>query len=190
MNRTGRALTLGCLLLLPLLSHAGDNSLLVPVTGRCMLNAPAEELESAIQACQQAADAGDVAAEYELGELYYQGKRIRQDYGQALHWFERASLKGNAQAQYQLGRMFFQGEGVQANPLQAYIVLKMAAVNGAEQALDTADQVSEQMNSDDLSLAQQVLGQIFRTYMQAVQFEEPRSTPPTLQPLSAEPPTN
>lgn len=37
MNRTGRALTLGCLLLLqPLLALAeGGNSLLIPATGRC-----------------------------------------------------------------------------------------------------------------------------------------------------------
>ena len=41
MNRTGRTLALGCLLLLqPLLAHAqaGGNSLLIPAMGRCTLN--------------------------------------------------------------------------------------------------------------------------------------------------------
>ncbi|MBE1043783.1 SEL1-like repeat protein, partial [Escherichia coli] len=47
-------------------------------------------------------------------------------------------LQGHAQAQYHLGTMFFRGEGVPANNVQAYIVLKMAAVNGAEDALDSA----------------------------------------------------
>ena len=58
------------------------------------------------------------------------------DLAQALQWFEQASLQGHAQAQHRLGLMFFRGEGVPANNVQAYIVLKMAAVNGAEEALD------------------------------------------------------
>ncbi|PXB84296.1 sel1 repeat family protein, partial [Pseudomonas aeruginosa] len=47
----------------------------------------------------------------------------------------------------------------------AYIVLKMAAVNGAEDALDSADLVAEQMNRDELDIATRVLGQIFRNYL-------------------------
>ncbi len=54
--------------------------------------------------------------------------------------------------------MFFRGEGVPANNVQAYIVLKMAAVNGDEDALDTADRVSTQMRRDELEIATQVLG--------------------------------
>ncbi|MFO6380855.1 SEL1-like repeat protein, partial [Pseudomonas aeruginosa] len=74
-------------------------------------------------------------------------------------------LQGHAQAQYHLGTMFFRGEGVPANNVQAYIVLKMAAVNGAEDALDSADLVAEQMNRDELDIATRVLGQIFRNYL-------------------------
>ena len=81
-----------------------------------------------------------------------------------LNWFEKAS-QGHAQAQYHLGTMFFRGEGVPANNVQAYIVLKMAAVNGAEDALDSADLVAEQMNRDELDIATRVLGQIFRNYL-------------------------
>ena len=61
--------------------------------------------------------------------------------------------------------MFFRGEGVKANNVQAYIVLKMAAVNGAEDAMDSADLVAEQMNKDELDIATKVLGQIFRNYL-------------------------
>ncbi|MGV8546644.1 SEL1-like repeat protein, partial [Pseudomonas aeruginosa] len=64
-----------------------------------------------------------------------------------------------------LGTMFFRGEGVPADNVQAYIVLKMAAVNGAEDALDSADLVAEQMNRDELDIATRVLGQIFRSYL-------------------------
>ena len=71
--------------------------------------------------------------------------------------------------------MFFHGEGVPANNVQAYIVLKMAAVNGAEDALDTADEVAEHMQRDELELATQVLGQIFRNYLQELQSADGRS---------------
>ncbi|MCY1177443.1 Sel1 repeat protein [compost metagenome] len=126
-------------------------------------------------ACQQAAQQGDAQAQYELGEFYYEGTNTPRDLKQALSYFEQASLQGHAQAQYRLGTMFFKGEGVAANNVQAYIVLKMAAVNGAEDALDLADEVSEQMPREDLEVATQVLGQIFRKYLLELQTAEGRT---------------
>ncbi len=176
MNRTGRALALGCLLLLqPLLAQAGGNSLLIPATGRCTLNTQPENLPQALSACQQAAKSGDAQAQYELGEFYYDGKNAPRDLTQALNYFEQASLQGHADAQYHLGIMFFRGEGVPANNVQAYIVLKMAAVNGQEDALDTADQVSAQMKREELEVATQVLGQIFRKYLLELQTADGRT---------------
>ena len=170
MNRTGRTLILGCLsLVAPLLASAGDNSLLVPAIGRCSLNASAEELPQAIAACQEMAKQGDTQAQLELGEFFYDGQRAPRDLPQALHWFEQSSLQGNAQAQLRLGNMFFHGEGVPANNVQAYIVLKMAAVNGSDEAMDSADQVAERMQREELQAASQVLGQIFRSYLLELQ---------------------
>ncbi|MNW15773.1 hypothetical protein D3C71_2143890 [compost metagenome] len=71
--------------------------------------------------------------------------------------------------------MFYKGEGVAANNVQAYIVLKMAAVNGAEDALDMADEVSAKMPRDELEVATQVLGQIFRKYLLELQTAEGRT---------------
>jgi hypothetical protein len=175
MNRTGRALTLGCLLLLqPLLALAeGGNSLLIPTTGRCTLDTAPEDLQNALQACEQTAESGDAEAQYELGEFYYSGTPRHLD--KALKWFEKASLQGQGQAQYRLGSMFFHGEGVKANNVQAYILLKIAAVNGAEDALDMADEVTEQMPRDELEHATQVLGQIFRKYLLELQNAEGRT---------------
>jgi TPR repeat protein len=170
MNRTGRTLILGCLsLVAPLLASAGDNSLLVPTLGRCSLNASPEELPQALAACQELAKQGDTQAQYELGEFFYDGKRTPRDLPQALHWFEQSSLQGNAQAQLRLGNMFRNGEGVPANNVQAYIVLKMAAVNGSDEAMDSADEVAERMQREELQAASQVLGQIFRSYLLELQ---------------------
>ena len=124
MNRTGRALTMGCLLLLqPLLALAeGGNSLLIPATGRCTLNVQPEDLANALKACEQTATAGDAQAQFELGEYYY--TQTPKNLGKALNWFEKASLQGHAEAQYRLGAMFFRGEGVKANNVQAYLTAR------------------------------------------------------------------
>jgi len=69
MKRTGRTLSLGCLLLLlPTLAVADGNSLLIPATGSCSLNVAAEDLPAALQACQQSAE-GEVATQV-LGQIF------------------------------------------------------------------------------------------------------------------------
>lgn len=169
MTRTGYALTLACLLLATPVASFADNSLLIPASGRCALEASDEQLADAIADCKQRAQSGDTGAQFELGEFYYSGKRTTQDFGQALYFFEQASLKGHAAAQHRLGSMYFNGQGVPANALQAFIVLKMAAVNGDESALDTADHVEANMPVEQHRVALQILGQLFRGYMQSVQ---------------------
>jgi TPR repeat protein len=174
MNRAGRTLLMGCLLLIdPLSGFAGDNSLLVPAGGRCVLDTRPEDLNQALAQCRSLAEGGDSRAQYELGEFFH--NRKPQDLPQALHWYEQASLQGHADAQLRLGTMFWHGEGVQANPLQAYIVLKMAAVNGSEDAMDSADEVAEGMSREQLEHANRVLGEIFRNYLQELQASDTRS---------------
>ena len=178
MNRTGRSLTMGCLLLLlPLLASAAGNSLLVPSSGRCALNSLPEDLPQALSTCQQAATSGDVQAQFELGSFYYDNELSERDLAQALQWFEQASLQGHAQAQHRLGLMFFRGEGVPANNVQAYIVLKMAAVNGSDEAMDSADLIAAQMPRNELEIASQVLGQIFRNYLLELQNADTFTSP-------------
>ena len=176
MNRAGRTLLMGCLLLTtPLSGFAGGNSLLIPATGRCVLDTRPEDLEQALAQCRQLAEGGDGQAQYELGEFFYDGQRHPQDLAQAVHWYEQASLQGHAQAQLRLGTLFWHGEGVPANNVQAYIVLKMAAVNGSEEAMDSADEVAEQMTREQLEHANRVLGEIFRNYLQELQASDTRS---------------
>jgi TPR repeat protein len=176
MNRAGCTLLMGCLLsIAPLLGHAESNSLLIPATSRCVLDARPEDLEQALIQCRSLAETGDSQAQYELGEYFYDASRHPQDLPQALRWYEQASLQGHAQAQLRLGTLFWRGEGVPANQVQAYVVLKMAAVNGAEEAMDSADLVAEEMSREQLEQANRVLGEIFRNYLQELQASDMRS---------------
>lgn len=170
MRFTGHSLFIGCMLLVsPLLVHAGSDPLLIPSTGHCSLNTAPEDLPQALESCRETAESGNADAQYELGDFYYEDPRTERDLKQARHWFEQASLQGNAQAQLRLGTMFFRGEGVPANNVQAYIVLKMAAVNGSDEAMDSADLVAEKMDRNEMEMASQVLGQIFRDYLMGLQ---------------------
>ncbi|MBP8186065.1 MAG: sel1 repeat family protein [Pseudomonas sp.] len=170
MNRSARGLLIGCLLLIsPFIALADSNSLIISSSTRCLLNSLPENLPEALAACDEAANSGNSQAQFELGNFYYQGQLVEHDLALALKWFEQASLQGHAEAQHALGMMFFRGEGVPANNVQAYVVLKMAAVNGAEDALDSADLVATQMRGEELQQATQVLGQIFREYLLQLQ---------------------
>ncbi|WP_437882740.1 tetratricopeptide repeat protein [Pseudomonas sp. LRF_L74] len=169
MRCNGQTLFMGCLLLISPLLVKADSDLLMPPTDRCSLNTAPEDLPKALENCQQTAESGNAQAQYELGDFYYEDPRTERDLNKARHWFEQASLQGNAPAQLRLGTMFFRGEGVPANNVQAYIILKMAAVNGSDEAMDSADLVAEKMDRNEMEMASQVLGQIFRDYLMTLQ---------------------
>lgn len=168
------------------LAQNGNNSLLISTEERCAINRVDDEsLALAIQACETAANAGDLQAQFEMGELFQRGERVEKDIEQALGWFEKASIQGHPGAQYQLGLMHYQGEGVTRNLPQAYIILKMAAVNGKDEAMDASDQIALQMNAEELDVATQVLGTLFRNYLAQIREEQLQGKP--AQPESGDP---
>lgn len=65
---------------------------------------------------QQAAAAGDVNAEYELGTLDYVGIGVVQDYIGAANLLQRAALANNAEAQCELGFLYQTGSFAQGPP--------------------------------------------------------------------------
>lgn len=160
------------------IAQTGSNPLLVSTEERCAINRVDDEsLTLAIQACAAAANSGDMQAQFEMGELFYRGERAEKDIDRALRWFEQASVQGHPGAQYQLGLMHYQGDGVTRNLPQAYIILKMAAVNGKDEAMDASDQIALQMNAEELDVASQVLGTLFRNYLAQIREEQLKVTP-------------
>ncbi|MEO1829143.1 MAG: tetratricopeptide repeat protein [Pseudomonas sp.] len=156
----------------PLLAQS-DNPLLISAEDRCAFERVDDDsLPMAIAVCEEAANGGDLRAQFELGQLYYRGERVERNYASALNWLEKASIQGQPQAQYRLGMMHFQGEGVTRNLPQAYIILKMAAVNGSNEAMDAADLVALQMNEQETQVANHVLGTLFRDYLAQIREEQ------------------
>lgn len=61
---------------------------------------------------QIAANKGDVDAQVKLGQYYYAGIGVKQDYNQAFTWLYKAGTAGNPEALFYLGEMYTKGYGV------------------------------------------------------------------------------
>jgi hypothetical protein len=74
--------------------------------------------------------AGDPAAEFMVGVMYFYGKGVRRDDGLAAIWFYKAARKGNANAQLAFGSMHIRGAGVRRDLVTAYMWLTLAVESG------------------------------------------------------------
>jgi len=69
-------------------------------------------------------------AEFWLGNMYYQGKGVPQDFKTAMKWFRQSAEQGSPFAQQSLGDMYRKGEGVQLNYKTAVKWYRLAAGKG------------------------------------------------------------
>src|SRR6266481_2586169 len=79
---------------------------------------------------QKQADAGDAQAQFALGNLYFRGLGVAQDYTQALIWYRRSAEQGFAPAQNQLGNMYEHDFGVKTDYARAATYYRSAANQG------------------------------------------------------------
>jgi TPR repeat protein/tRNA A-37 threonylcarbamoyl transferase component Bud32 len=65
------------------------------------------------------AEAGDPAAQHDLGWFYYEGQMYEQDYKQAFHWFSKAAAQQYTESILWLGTLYRNGEGVEKDYAKA-----------------------------------------------------------------------
>jgi hypothetical protein len=73
---------------------------------------------------------GDASAEFNLGNKYYDGHGVSQDYSEAATWYRKAAARGYAEAQLKLGTMYLTGKGVAKDPAEALTWYRKAADQG------------------------------------------------------------
>jgi TPR repeat protein len=78
--------------------------------------------------------AGDATAERNLGLLYYSGKGVPKNFGEALKWAQLAAAKGDPISQELMGTIFHNGLGVPKDYSQALSWYQKAADQGAADA--------------------------------------------------------
>ncbi len=86
--------------------------------------------EKAIPLLTKAAEQGYAKAQHELGDCYYDGKGVTQDYRQAEQWYRKAAEQGDANAQWMLGNCYHAGNGVTQDYQQAVQWYRKAADQG------------------------------------------------------------
>ncbi len=80
--------------------------------------------------CKKAAEQGVAYEQYRLGEMYAKGYGVKQNYENAIEWYEKAAEQGKAYAQYRLGVMYYTGESVEKDYTKAFYWYEKAAVQG------------------------------------------------------------
>lgn len=72
---------------------------------------------------------GDPDAACRLGDCYYEGRGVEQDYAAAVKWYQKAAGE-NAEAQYRLAVCYSAGWGVQEDPAEAVRWCRKSAEQG------------------------------------------------------------
>jgi TPR repeat protein len=78
----------------------------------------------------RAAENGHAVSQFNLGNIYYAGRGVGQNYTVAADWYELAAAQGVARAQDNLGLMYFHGRGRPVNPEVAVHWFRQAAIQG------------------------------------------------------------
>jgi len=81
------------------------------------------------------AEAGDLKAQYDIGNMYLKGQGTARDEKEAFKWFNAAAGKGYARAQYKLGYLYHRGEGVKKNNSKAFKWSNKSAQQGYKPAM-------------------------------------------------------
>lgn len=80
---------------------------------------------------------GDVKAQVDLAERYYEGRGAKRDYAMAFGWFLTAAEQGHAEAALNSGLMLYSGRGVELDQIEAGKWILRAA----QQELESAQKV-------------------------------------------------
>jgi TPR repeat protein len=85
---------------------------------------------TALKLIRPIAEQGNLAAEYNLATMYYNGEGARRDYAEAMKWFRQAADKGDIASQRYLGFMYAEGQGVPSNDVESFKWYGRAAEQG------------------------------------------------------------
>lgn len=86
--------------------------------------------ETNLEQLRQAAQRGEVKAQFELASAYYIGNGVPQDYPEAMKWYRKVAEQGVASAQHNLGVAYSKGLGVPQDYSEAVKWYRKAAEQG------------------------------------------------------------
>jgi len=98
---------------------------------------------------QMAAESGDAAAQYELGQRYNHNSASVEDFKKGFFWIKKAAEGGMAKAQFFVGDMYCSGRGVEQSYIHAYAWHHLAAAGGSAAAEGKMEILRDNFLTDD-----------------------------------------
>jgi len=123
-------------------------------------NATVQDLITAAELFQSAANDGYVEAQIKLGWCYFHGEGVVQNFLKAKELWERAAALGNSNAQHALGLMYYKGNGVEQSYVLSYFWFKQASDSGLTEAAKWLNNSILRMSAKDAEVAQKLLKEI------------------------------
>jgi len=102
------------------------------------------DLAKAVHYYRAAAEAGDHAAQNNLGEFYESGRGVPQDASRAFGWYARAAEAGFPPGQLNLARLYAAGSGVAQDTVRASEWAERARQQGQDRAKELLDWLAAQ----------------------------------------------
>ena len=107
------------------------------------------------------AEAGNAAAQFDLGIMYRAGAGVPKDEVEAVKWYRKSAEQGNDRAQFNLGFMYATGDGVPKDLVQAHMWWNIAGAKGNEGAKKNLAEVEKQMSSEQKAEATMLAREMF-----------------------------
>ena len=111
------------------------------------------QIEDGLRLLRAGAENGERLSQYQLGYVYGQGEKVKQDYELAVFWYKRAARQQVADAQYLLCLSYSLGRGVPSDVVIAHVWCEAAVQNKAEGAEEVLKTIRESMSSKQRSAA-------------------------------------
>ncbi len=112
-----------------------------------------ETIENGLSLLRAGAENGDRLSQYNLGYVYGQGEKVKQDYELAVFWYKRAARQQVADAQYLLCLSYSLGRGVPIDVVIAHVWCEAAVKNGVDGAEEVLTTIRESMSAKQRSAA-------------------------------------
>ena len=107
------------------------------------------------------AEAGNAAAQFDLGIMYRAGAGVPKDEVEAVKWYRKSAEQGVDDAQFNLGLMYDNGTGVPKDLVQAHMWWNIAGAKGNEGAKKNLAEVEKQMSSEQKAEATMLAREMF-----------------------------
>lgn len=85
---------------------------------------------TALREWRPLAEQGLMSAQFNLAQMYFQGRGVVQDYAGAVSWYRLAAEQGSELAQFNLAQMYRLGQGVEQDYAVAWQWYRLAAEQG------------------------------------------------------------